>query len=66
MQIPKPPDRDGVPPDRERSPGRPPDIPSYFSNELVRLLFPRNPHHLIMCKQICALTSPCPVLTLHT
>ena len=66
MQIPKPPDRDSVPPDRGRALGRPPDIRSYFSNELVRLFFPRNPHHLIMGKQRCALTSPCPVLTLHT
>ena len=39
---------------------------SYFSNELSRLLFPRNPHQLIMARQRCSLTSPVPVITQYT
>ena len=39
---------------------------SYFSNELSRLLFPRNPHQLILARQRCSLTSPVPVITQYT
>jgi hypothetical protein len=62
----RPPDSDGRRPVAIRVHEPPPDAPAYFYHELVLTLFPRNPHHLIMAKQRCALTSPVPVLTQHS
>jgi hypothetical protein len=38
----------------------------YFSHELARFLFPRNPHQLVMARQRCSLTTPVPVIAQHT
>jgi hypothetical protein len=37
----------------------------YFSHELARFLFPRNPHQLVMARQRCSLTTPVPVIAQH-
>ena len=31
----------------------------YFSHELARFLFPRNPHQLVMARQRCSAGNPC-------
>ena len=38
----------------------------YFSRELARFLFPRNPHQLVMARQRCSLATPVPVIVQHT
>ncbi|MAH26741.1 MAG: hypothetical protein CMI19_07295 [Opitutae bacterium] len=38
----------------------------YFSHELARFLFPRNPHQLVMARQRCSLATPVPIIAQHT
>jgi hypothetical protein len=54
----RPPDFDGHPPVSIRVHEPPPDKPTYFSHELVRLLGPQPPNPLITDPQGCVRTSP--------
>jgi hypothetical protein len=54
----RPPDFDGHPPVPIRVHEPPPDKPTYFSHELVRLLGPQPPNPVIMDPQEYVRTSP--------